>query len=185
MRLILGSTTAAAAATMIAVPATAANTFVNFDLMGGYETTVTKFASMSGTLTTMSVALDFETEGGGEESSWASDLLIGVTDSNGNSYEWGANDAGGTFGYTHVGDFPSSWESAFNGAYAFDFTGLAGLGLNGTGMWKFEFMNAWDYSNPNSHWDGELELVTEGVVPGVAGLAPFAGIVAIRRRRRR
>ena len=181
MRLILGSTAAAA---MIAVPATAANTFVNFYLTGDGGTTVTHYANMSGTLTDMYVSFDFEDSTLGD--SWASDLLVGVTDSNGNSYEWGGNDGDMTFGYAYADGFPSSWDTSANGAYAHNFTALDGLGLNGTGMWKFEFMNAYSKSGDNTIWDGQLELATTGpAVPGIAAMVPFAGIAAIRRRRRR
>ena len=110
------------------------------------------------------------------------DLLITITDPNGNSIEFGGFDV--TQGFPSAGDFPSSWDSSSSGAYAHN-ASVAGMGLNGTGDWTITVLDGYTGGEATDHWAGVIGLEGLEVVPapGALALLGLAGLSGSRRRR--
>jgi MYXO-CTERM domain-containing protein len=174
MTLTLGAATAA-----LVAGSAMADVDVIFDVTGPGGNGVSGDIELDGALTGMAIAVDFTNAGGW---TWAGDLLLGITDPNGNSIEFGGYDM--SFGFTSAGDFDSSWDSSTSGAYATNVS-LASFGLGGSGTWTVQFVDGYSSGADTDHWVGVLGL--EGVeavpAPGALALLGLAGIAGRRRRR--
>ena len=171
-------TLAAATAALIASPALA-DYAVQFEVSGpGGNGNVHDF-ELDGALAGMGVSTDFTNLGGW---TWAGDLLITITDPNGNSIEFGGFDV--TQGFASAGDFPSSWDSSSSGAYAHN-ASLASFGLGGSGTWAIGVYDGYTGGSETDNWIGIINL--EGVelvpAPGALALLGLAGLAGRRRRR--
>ena len=171
-------TLAAATAALIAGPALA-DYAVQFEVNGpGGNGNVHDF-ELDGNLAGMGVAADFTNLGGW---TWAGDLLITITDPNGNSIEFGGFDV--TQGFPSAGDFPSSWDTSSSGAYAHN-ASVAGMGLSGSGDWTFTIVDGYSGGAATDRWEGVIGL--EGLeavpAPGALALLGLAGLAGRRRRR--
>ena len=163
-----------AAVAAVALGSTAmADVVVDFNVDGpggsGVSYTVGGAAGM------VAIDVDFTNAGGW---TWAGDLLIAFIDSDGNGVEYGGYD--GTFGYSSIGDFGSSWDSSESG----NWTGS--IDLTGTGLSDVASVIMGDgYTNGEStdNWTGMLIFGDAVPAPGALALLGLAGIASRRRRK--
>lgn len=131
-------------------------------------------------------------DGTSGSNSWASDVLIGVTDPMGRSVQFGGFNM--TFGFDSIGDFPSDWQSEADGPYSEAFFDANGTGLGGAGTWTVQIRNGW-FMAPTASWNGDfricgIEEVKQGI-PTVSEwglvimtkLILIAGTLVFRQRR--
>ena len=119
------------------------------DTLGPLElTTFTWEGSILGGLELIEVDIDFTPVAGGN---YASDLIVGICDPNGNCLEFGGYNS--TLGYNNVGGFPFDWAGGQAGFYATAFD-VSSAGLSGDGIWTIELKNT--YSGGTSIWQGTL-----------------------------
>ena len=87
---------------------------------------------------------------------FASDLVVGICDPNGNCVQIGGYDL--DLGYAVAGAFPSSWNSGENGLYTASIA-LDAPGLQGTGDWTLTLMNGWSSPSSLADWVGSLSVL--------------------------
>jgi hypothetical protein len=130
-------------------------TNVMVDGVGTYEEVYT--VDFSGSVEAFTCGGTFTNTSG--DLTWAGDVLIGITDPNGNSVEFGGYDH--TFGYVSIGDFPASWDVVDSGEYAAETMNAAGYGLMGDGTWTIQIANGYAASI-GSAWDLTVSFCSLG-----------------------
>ncbi len=111
--------------------------------------------------------------GGTSNNNWASDLLVGIEDPNGNGVEWGGYDQF-TFeaGYTGLGLWPSSWNQGAEltnpNSPPWNLTlDISAGGLTGTGMWKVRLRHGNTIGNAEMLY--EVDIVVPDACQGGMG----------------
>jgi|GEM_PF-1838624 len=110
-------------------------------------------------LTTVGISVDYNNQG---NFAFASDLIVGVIDPNGNAIEIGpfVNDPGSLDGYDGItfadaGNFPSGWRTDSNGGYSIGQINVSSFGLSGAGTWRVVATSAFSQT---ARWDINLSL---------------------------
>jgi len=166
----------AAAAICGASSADISVTFSSGALVGGQGILIS-LGSISGTLT--SAIADIQFTNLFSDSSWASDLLVGVSDGNAVGSFGGFNLG---FGGTDLGGFGSGSSSA-SGFYSMLASNGGSLAMNGQGL--IAVYNGYSGSSGASY-SGKITLKGLNAVPapGAAALLGLAGLARSRRRAR-
>lgn len=163
----------AAGLASVALVGSATAATVDFEVSGpgGTVSDVYGTAMVAGEV---AIAVEFTNSGGW---TWAGDLLIAFTDSNGNSVEYGGYNL--TFGHDSIGDFSASWDSSSSGAYAGTID-LSGSGL--ADVASIQFMDGYSSGASTDHWAGSI-TGADIPAPGALALLGLAGLAGRRRRR--
>jgi hypothetical protein len=106
--------------------------------------------TFDGSISDLKIGFDFT---GDDAQTWAGDVVIALTDPNGNQAEYGGFDTG--FGYTVVGDFPAEFDVETSGSYE-TVADFSSAGLSGSGTWTLEVMNGYTGST-NCDWVGSID----------------------------
>ncbi|MDA0802986.1 MAG: hypothetical protein O2819_04425 [Planctomycetota bacterium] len=167
--------TAAGFASAAIAGASVADVTVNYDtgMVYGGDGVSFDLSGYTGTMTGMTVVANFYNAA--SSSSWASDMLVAV--SNGTS----GVSAGGYnmgFGFTDLGGFSWSYEFGSYSSYksaSFDMTGNSG---------SLYVVNGWTGTTNFAAWSGSVTLhgLTAVPAPGALALLGLAGLVGRRRR---
>jgi MYXO-CTERM domain-containing protein len=134
-------------------------------------------ASLSGTLTSVSINFNYVSGGSG---SWASDMILLVIDPSGAGQFWGGFNVNPGAGFTNGGlwgfDGPGS---ANDGNYS-DTKSVSGL--SGSGTWEFRVYNGWSTGPVNNYNNFMVDAVGLVPAPGAVALLGLAGLAGRRRR---
>jgi len=131
---------------------------------------------LEGTLTSFLIEFDYVSNTGG---SWASDMVLKITDPNAFARYWGGFNLnpGGTNSGLWGFDGPASANSGFY----FDTKSVAGM--SGTGTWTLEIFNGWTTSPEVQYNNVTVTLTGLVPAPGAIALLGLAGLAGSRRRR--
>ena len=130
-------------------------TQVLVDGAGTAEATFT--VEFSGAVEAFSCGGMFDNTSG--DQTWAGDVLIGITDPNGNSIEFGGYDH--SFGYISIGDFSAAWDAVDSGEYAAETMNASDSNMSGSGTWTIQIANGY-VNSTGSAWDLTLGFCSLG-----------------------
>ena len=132
---------------------------VNANLLGG-ESAESEETSGNGTLTSVSISLDWSSSDG----SWPADMLVVISAPNGDCLEFGGFDINSecpsVADYTVA--YPADWAGSIAGQYTAT-VDVSAASLSGDGYWTLSLINGWATSGGSSY---NASFVLTGVCPG-------------------